>query len=96
MLKDKRILLIISGGIAAYKSLDLIRRLKAKGWDVTGVLTKGAQEFITPLSVTSLTGNKAHIDLFDAADINTSASAFNTEKLLWLNQHYIKTNHPKR
>jgi len=67
LLKDKRILLIISGGIAAYKSLDLIRRLKAKGADVTGVLTKGAQEFITPLSVTSLTGNKAHSDLFDAA-----------------------------
>lgn len=67
MLTDKRILLIISGGIAAYKSLDLIRRLKAEGADVTGVLTHGAKQFITPLSVASLTGNKTYHDLFDAA-----------------------------
>ncbi|WND03796.1 bifunctional phosphopantothenoylcysteine decarboxylase/phosphopantothenate--cysteine ligase CoaBC [Temperatibacter marinus] len=64
-LTGKRILLIITGGIAAYKSLDLIRRLQDCGADVTGVMTAGASEFITPLSVASLTGNQCYIDLFD-------------------------------
>ena len=53
-LKDKRILLIIAGGIAAYKSLDLIRRLKERGASVTPVMTAASREFITPLAVGAL------------------------------------------
>jgi phosphopantothenoylcysteine decarboxylase / phosphopantothenate---cysteine ligase len=65
MLKDKRILLVIGGGIAAYKALDLIRRLKERGAAVRCILTKAAQEFITPLAVGALTGERAFTDLFD-------------------------------
>ena len=57
-LKGKKILLIISGGIAAYKALDLIRRLQDEGATVTCTLTQGGAEFITPLSVSSLSGNQ--------------------------------------
>ncbi len=60
-----RILLIIGGGIAAYKSLDLIRRLKERGAAVRAILTAAAQEFITPLSAGALTGGKVFTDLFD-------------------------------
>ncbi len=49
MLAGKRILLIIGGGIAAYKALDLIRRLRERGAEVTPVLTRAAEEFVTPL-----------------------------------------------
>ena len=62
----KRILLVIGGGIAAYKSLDLIRRLRERGAAVRVVMTKAAQEFITPLSAGAIAGEHAHIDLFDA------------------------------
>ena len=68
MLAGKRILLIISGGIAAYKALDLIRRLKERGASVTPVLTRAAEEFITPLSASALAGEKAFTDLFDLTD----------------------------
>ncbi|CUJ01781.1 bifunctional phosphopantothenoylcysteine decarboxylase/phosphopantothenate--cysteine ligase CoaBC [Cognatishimia activa] len=68
MLEDKRILLIISGGIAAYKSLDLIRQLRKRGAWVTPVLTKSAEEFVTPLSVSALSEEKAYRDLFDLTD----------------------------
>ncbi len=63
-----RILLIIGGGIAAYKSLDLIRRLRERGDSVVPVLTRAAQEFVTPLSVAALAGVKAYTDLFDLKD----------------------------
>ncbi|WOI53245.1 bifunctional phosphopantothenoylcysteine decarboxylase/phosphopantothenate--cysteine ligase CoaBC [Parvularcula sp. LCG005] len=62
------VLLIIGGGIAAYKSLYLIRALKKEGIGVTGVLTRGGAEFITPLSVASLSGQKCYTDLFDLTD----------------------------
>ncbi|SPJ27918.1 bifunctional phosphopantothenoylcysteine decarboxylase/phosphopantothenate--cysteine ligase CoaBC [Falsiruegeria mediterranea] len=68
MLASKRILLIIGGGIAAYKSLDLIRRLRERGAEVTAVLTKAAEEFVTPLSVSALAGTKVYRDLFDLTD----------------------------
>ncbi|WP_171175904.1 bifunctional phosphopantothenoylcysteine decarboxylase/phosphopantothenate--cysteine ligase CoaBC [Ruegeria sp. HKCCD8929] len=68
MLASKRILLIIGGGIAAYKSLDLIRRLRERGAAVTPVLTRAAEEFVTPLSVAALAGEKAYRDLFDLTD----------------------------
>lgn len=68
MLSGKHILLIIGGGIAAYKSLDLIRRLRERGARVTPVLTRAGEEFVTPLSVSALTGVKVFRDLFDLGD----------------------------
>ena len=65
MLAGKRILLIIGGGIAAYKSLDLIRRLSERGASVTPVMTGAAAEFVTPLSVSALAGDKVFTELFD-------------------------------
>jgi phosphopantothenoylcysteine decarboxylase/phosphopantothenate--cysteine ligase len=65
MLEDKRILLVIGGGIAAYKSLDLIRRLKERGAAVRAILTRAGQQFITPLSVGALAGEPAFTDLFE-------------------------------
>jgi phosphopantothenoylcysteine decarboxylase/phosphopantothenate--cysteine ligase len=64
-LKGKTILLIISGGIAAYKALDLIRRLAERGARVRPVMTRAAQEFVTPLSVGALAGGKVFTELFD-------------------------------
>ena len=65
MLADKHILLIIGGGIAAFKALDLIRRLRERGAKVTPVLTKAGSKFLTPLSVSALAGEKLYQDLFD-------------------------------
>jgi len=65
MLDSKHILLIIGGGIAAYKSLDLIRKLRERGATVTPVLTRAGGEFVTPLSVSALAGTEVHRDLFD-------------------------------
>ncbi|MBL8586522.1 MAG: bifunctional phosphopantothenoylcysteine decarboxylase/phosphopantothenate--cysteine ligase CoaBC [Bradyrhizobiaceae bacterium] len=65
-LPSKRILLIISGGIAAYKSLDLIRRLRERGASVRVILTKAAQQFVTPLAAGAIAGERAFTDLFDA------------------------------
>lgn len=67
-LQGKRILLIIGGGIAAYKSLELIRRLKERNADVRAILTAGGAEFITALSVASLSGEKVYGDLFSLTD----------------------------
>ena len=64
-LKDKKILLIICGGIAAYKSLDTIRILKKNGCEIKTILTKSSKEFVTPLSITSLSGGKVYDDLFN-------------------------------
>jgi phosphopantothenoylcysteine decarboxylase/phosphopantothenate--cysteine ligase len=63
----RQVLLIIGGGIAAYKSLELIRRLKERALAVRCILTAAAQEFITPLSAGALSGEQAFTDLFDAA-----------------------------
>ena len=63
--KNKKILLIICGGIAAYKSLELIRLFKKKGAFVKTILTKNANNFVTPLSITSLSQEKVYSDLFD-------------------------------
>ncbi len=68
MLQGRKILLVIGGGIAAYKCLDLIRRLAERGASVTPVLTAAAQEFVTPLSVAALSGQKVYTDLFDLTD----------------------------
>ena len=68
MLDGKRILLIVSGGIAAYKALELIRLIKKAGGAVTPVLTKSAHEFVTPLSASALAGDKVYTHLFDLTD----------------------------
>jgi phosphopantothenoylcysteine decarboxylase/phosphopantothenate--cysteine ligase len=68
MLAGKHILLIIGGGIAAFKSLDLIRRLRERGAEVTPVITRAGTEFVTPLSVSALAGKKVFQDLFDLGD----------------------------
>ncbi len=67
-LSGKHILLIVSGGIAAYKSLDLIRRLRERGAAVRAVMTSAAQQFITPLSVGALTATHVFTELFDRQD----------------------------
>ncbi|MFZ2017587.1 MAG: bifunctional phosphopantothenoylcysteine decarboxylase/phosphopantothenate--cysteine ligase CoaBC [Methyloceanibacter sp.] len=67
-MQNKRILLIVGGGIAAYKSLELVRRLKERGASVRAILTKGGAEFVTPLSISVLTEERAFTDLFDLKD----------------------------
>ena len=67
-LQNRRILLIIGGGIAAYKSLELTRRLRERGANVRAVLTSAGAEFVTPLSLGTLTGDKVYRDLFDLTD----------------------------
>ena len=64
-LKNKKVLLVITGGIAAYKALELIRLLKKKGSLVKTILSKNANKFVTPLSVTALSQEKVYTDLFD-------------------------------
>ena len=64
-LLNKKILLIISGGISAYKSLELIRLFKKKGAQIKTILTKSAKEFVTPLSISSLSQEKVYDDLFN-------------------------------
>jgi len=77
----RRVLLIIGGGIAAYKSLELIRRLKERGFVVRAILTTAGAQFVTPLSVSALTGEQAFQDLFsltneaDMGHIQLSRSA---------------------
>ena len=65
-LKNKKILIIIGGGIAAYKSLDLIRLLKKNNVEIKTILTKSGGEFVTPLSLSTLTGSKAFENMFDS------------------------------
>ena len=64
-LKNKKILIVIGGGISAYKALDLIRLLKKNNVNVKTILTKSGKEFVTPLSITTLTKNKTFEDIFD-------------------------------
>lgn len=68
MFRGRRVLLIIAGGIAAYKSLELIRRLRDQGAEVRCVLTKGGAEFVTPLSVAALSEHKVFQELFSLTD----------------------------
>ena len=81
----RSILLIIGGGIAAYKSLELIRRLKDHGIACRCILTKAGEQFVTPLAVSSLAGEKCFTDLFsltDEADIGHIALSRSTD-LSW-------------
>ncbi|MBR2656415.1 MAG: bifunctional phosphopantothenoylcysteine decarboxylase/phosphopantothenate--cysteine ligase CoaBC [Loktanella sp.] len=68
MLAGRHILLIVGGGIAAFKSLDLLRRLRDQGARVTPVLTRAGAEFVTPLSLSALAASKVYQDLFDLTD----------------------------
>ena len=65
MLNGRRILLVIGGGIAAYKALELIREIRRQGGSVTPVITSGGQQFVTPLSAAALAESRAYTDLFD-------------------------------
>ena len=65
-LKNKKILLVIGGGISAYKALDLVRLLKKKSADIKTILTKSGKNFVTPLSISALTKSKVYEDIFDA------------------------------
>jgi len=67
-LENRRILLVIAGGIAAYKSLDLIRRLRERGAAVRCIVTAGAQRFVTPLAAASLSGERVYTDLFSLTE----------------------------
>ena len=72
-IKNKKILLVIGGGISAYKSLDLIRYLKKDNFEIKTVLTRSGKQFVTPLSLVSLSGGKVYENLFDKeneAEIN--------------------------
>ncbi len=68
MLRNKRILLIVSGGIAAFKALELVRRLKEREVTVWAILTQAGAKFITPMSLQALTGNKVYEDLFSLTE----------------------------
>ncbi len=68
MLSGKRILLIIAGGIAAYKAIELIRRLRERGAAVRCILTKAGAEFVTPLSLSAVSGDKVYGELFSLTD----------------------------
>jgi phosphopantothenoylcysteine decarboxylase / phosphopantothenate---cysteine ligase len=68
VLVGKRVLLIVAGGIAAYKSLELVRRLRERGAAVRAILTRNGAEFVTPLSLAALTEDKVYQDLFSLTD----------------------------
>lgn len=68
MLQGKKVLLVVTGGIAAFKALDLVRRLRERGCGVRAVLTEAATQFVTPLSLAALTGEKVHTELFSLTD----------------------------
>ena len=63
-----KILLVIGGGIAAYKSCELVRLIRKAGGEVTCVLTKGGQQFVTPMALAALSENKVYTSLFDLKD----------------------------
>jgi phosphopantothenoylcysteine decarboxylase/phosphopantothenate--cysteine ligase len=67
-MSEKSVLLIIGGGIAAYKSLELVREFKKRGIGVHAILTRAGEQFVTPLSVAALSGEKAYTDLFSLTD----------------------------
>ena len=68
MLKGKRILLIVTGGIAAFKSLELVRQIRSVGGEVRAILTKSAAEFVTPVSLQALTEDRVYSDLFSLTE----------------------------
>ena len=80
---DKKILYIICGGISAYKSLETIRLFKKKGAQIKTILTKSAKEFITPLSVSSLSQGKVYSDLFNVEN-ETEMIAFRNQSIIGL------------
>ena len=63
--KNKKILLVIGGGISAYKSLDLVRLLKKNGAEIKTILTRSGKEFVTPLSIATLAGGKVYEEIFN-------------------------------
>jgi phosphopantothenoylcysteine decarboxylase / phosphopantothenate---cysteine ligase len=98
---QKRILLIVGGGIAAYKALDLCRLMRRRGLLVRAIMTKAAGEFVTPLSLGSVTGDKVYGELFSLTDeaemghIELSRSAINTANSRAAASSNGKTRRPK-
>ncbi len=83
-MRGSSVLLIIGGGIAAYKSLELIRRLKERGYAVGAILTGAGAEFVTPLSVAALTGEQVFQDLFSLTDeARWGTSSFRAVPMSW-------------
>src|SRR5437868_9314127 len=64
-----KVALGVSGGIACYKSAEIVRRLQDRGVDVTVLMTKGATQFVTPLTFRALSGNKVYVDIFDVEGV---------------------------
>jgi len=71
-----RILLIVGGGIAAYKACELVRLIRKAGGSVTCVVTEGGQQFVTPMALAALSGNKVYTSLFDLKDAKPISSSF--------------------
>ena len=67
---SKRLLLGLTGSVAAYKAVDLVRLLQKKSYEVSVILTKAAQEFVTPLLVSSIAKNKIYTELFSSDDVD--------------------------
>ena len=65
---SKRVLLIVGGGVAAYKSLELARQLQKRGIGVRAIVTRAGAEFVTPMAFAAITREKVHTDLFDLGD----------------------------
>src|SRR4029077_9617741 len=63
-----KVALGVSGGIACYKSAEIVRRLQDRGFDVVVAMTKGATQFVTPLTFRALSGHKVYVDIFEASD----------------------------
>ena len=82
-LLDKKVLLIICGGIAAYKSLEIIRNLKKKKFKIKTILTKSAKNFVTPLSITSLSQEKVYDDIFNIENESEMDHIFYQDGLIW-------------
>ena len=92
-MQGKRILLIIGGGIAAYKCLELIRLIRKAGGAVSPVLTRAAEEFVTPLSAASLAGEKAYVPVLFEVTGNLVAPVvahvgINALNLRWISNRY--------
>ena len=83
-IKNKKVLMIIGGGISAYKSLDLIRLLRKSDVEVKTILTRSGKEFVTPLSITSLSNDKTYEDIFD---INNESEIDHISLSRWAPKH---------
>jgi len=78
-----RVLLVVGGGIAAYKACELVRLIRKGGADVTCVLTNGGSQFVTPMALAALSGNQVHTSLWDLKDESRSAISSCPVRPIW-------------